>query len=89
MTAFRHLAFYNIERSRIEMHLVSVREQHVHIADHQFSFRTGESIRTEHSYKFEVAELARRALACGFRLEYAWTDARGYFAVTYFVVRKD
>ena len=89
VTAFRHLAFYNIERSRIEMHLVSVREQDVHIADRQFSFRTGESIRTEHSYKFEVAELARRALACGFRLECAWTDTHGYFAVAYFVASKD
>ena len=89
VTAFRHLAFYNIERSRIEMHLVSVRAQEVHIADCRFSFRIGESIRTEHSYKYDVAELARRALACGFRLEHAWTDDRSYFAVTCFVVGKD
>jgi len=56
VTAFRHLAYYNIERSRIEkMHLVSAQEPGCHIADHRFSFRTGESIRTEHSYKFDVA----------------------------------
>ena len=89
VTAFRHLAFYNIERSRIEMHLVSVRAQDVQIADCRFPFRIGESIRTEHSYKYDVAELARRALARGFRLEHTWTDDRSNFAVTCFVVGKD
>ena len=87
VTAFRHLAFYNIERSRIEMHLVSAREQDVQIGDRRFPFRTGESIRTEHSYKYDLVDLARRAFARGFRLERTWTDDRNYFAVTYIVVQ--
>ena len=81
--AFRHRAFYNRERSRIEMHLVSEFDQRVHMGGRAFAFRAGESIHTENSYKYDVTELARRAAACGLRAEECWTDEKGYFAVMY------
>jgi dimethylhistidine N-methyltransferase len=80
---FRHRAFYNAARSRIEMHLVSGAEQRVRIGGSTFHFAEGESIHTEHSYKYDVAELAARAARCGLRLDEAWTDPRNYFAVLY------
>ena len=80
---FRHRAFYNHERSRIEMHLVSVDDQRVRIGDATFSFRAGESIHTENSYKYEPSEFARRAADCGLRADETWTDENGYFAVLY------
>jgi dimethylhistidine N-methyltransferase len=80
---FRHIAFYNIERSRVEMHLVSAAEQRVQIGDAVFHFRAGESIHTENSYKFDVAEFAGCAARCGLRLDATWTDPRNYFAVLY------
>ena len=83
LARFRHLSFFNIERSRIEMHLVSAADQEVHIGERTFTFRTGESIRTENSYKYDVAELIERAAACGLRAEETWTDENGYFAVLY------
>jgi dimethylhistidine N-methyltransferase len=80
---FRHLAFYNQARSRVEMHLVSTRAQRVHVAGNAFDFRAGELIHTENSYKYEVAEFGARAALCGLRLDKAWTDTRNYFAVLY------
>jgi dimethylhistidine N-methyltransferase len=82
-TAFRHVAFYNRARSRIEMHLVSVAEQRVRIGPRSFDFRAGESIHTENSYKYDIPELAARAARCGLRLDEAWTDAHNYFAALY------
>ncbi len=81
--AFRHVAFYDAERARIEMHLVSIAEQRVQVGDAVFEFRPGESIHTENSYKYDVAEFAGRAARCGLRLDATWTDARDYFAVLY------
>jgi len=81
--AFRHIAFYNKECSRIEMHLVSVAEQRVQVGEAVFEFRAGESIHTENSYKYDVAEFAGKAARCGLRLDATWTDARNYFAVLY------
>ncbi|AWM41056.1 Histidine-specific methyltransferase EgtD [Gemmata obscuriglobus] len=79
--AFRHRAFYNHERSRIEMHLVSAAEQRVQMGGATFAFRAGESIHTENSYKYAPTEFAQRAAACGLRADATWTDANGFFAV--------
>lgn len=83
LEAFRHIAFFNEERSRIEMHLVSAAKQQVQVGERTFDFRAGESIHTENSYKFDITEFARNAAKCGFRLDAKWTDARDYFAVLY------
>jgi L-histidine N-alpha-methyltransferase len=81
--AFRHAARFDADRSRVEMHLVSEEEQLVRVGGRGFAFRAGESIHTENSYKYDPAELARRAAACGLRVDEAWTDERRYFAVLY------
>lgn len=84
--AFRHAAFYDRDRSRVEMHLVSAAAQRVHLGGAAVDFRAGESIHTENSYKYDVAEFAGRAGACGLRLADSWTDARDYFAVLFLTV---
>ncbi|HEX4611879.1 MAG TPA: L-histidine N(alpha)-methyltransferase [Urbifossiella sp.] len=81
--AFRHRAFYNRDRSRVEMHLVSTADQQVRVAGRAFAFRAGESIHTENSYKYDPAEFARRAADCGLRADEVWTDENRYFAVLY------
>src|SRR5699024_10208327 len=53
---FRHRAFFNEAESRIEMHLVSTKKQEVDIAGRSVSFRQGESIHTENSYKYTLPE---------------------------------
>ncbi|HEY8211228.1 MAG TPA: L-histidine N(alpha)-methyltransferase [Myxococcaceae bacterium] len=80
--AFRHVAVWNGEASRIEMHLESVRAQVVAVDGLEMSvrFERGERIHTESSYKYTpemVEEILRRA---GFQREHTWTDDRGLFA---------
>ncbi len=49
---WKHRAIYNADAGRIEMHLISERDQTVHLADQEFRFRDGEEIVTEYSYKY-------------------------------------
>jgi len=78
---FRHYAFYNPARGRIEMHLVSLARQTVSVGAHRFSLEPGETIHTENSYKYAAEEFAALAAEAGFRAERVWTDRRGWFAV--------
>ena len=81
LRCFAHRAFYDEEHGRIEMHLVSLREQNVLIDDLQLevSFNEGETIHTENSYKYDRESIAAMAADGGFRLERDWTDAGGLF----------
>lgn len=80
---FEHYAFYNPRYSRIEMHLVSLADQVVTIGHHQFSFREGETIHTENSYKYSIDNVVRLGHECGFRHEQVWTDNEKLFSVHY------
>jgi dimethylhistidine N-methyltransferase len=81
LNAFSHRAFYNTERSRIEMHLVSKREQTVHIDGRRFAFAAGESIHTENSYKYTPASFSALAREAGFAEQRLWTDPAHWFGV--------
>jgi len=80
---FSHYAFYNPGQSRIEMHLVSLMNQIVHIGEEQFPFKLGASIWTESSYKYTLEEFAQLAACAGFAVERVWTDAQQLFSVQY------
>src|SRR6201991_2617751 len=54
LSAFSHRAIYNRERHRIEMHLISKKAQTVRMLGTSFSFRAGETIHTENSYKYSI-----------------------------------
>src|ERR1700704_5195117 len=54
LSAFMHRSIYNRDRHRIEMHLISKKSQSVRILGRNFSFRAGESIHTESSYKYSL-----------------------------------
>lgn len=76
LDAFAHRAVWNERVGRVEMHLVSARAQRVRIAalalDVEFS--GGESIFTESSYKYSLAEIDRLAAAASFSIEARWLD---------------
>lgn len=84
LDAFTHRAPYNRTANRIEMQLVSDRDQTVHIAGASIPFRHGETICTEHSHKYTIEGFAQMAARAGFALQKQWTDSRQYFAVLYF-----
>ncbi|HET8834586.1 MAG TPA: L-histidine N(alpha)-methyltransferase [Gemmatimonadales bacterium] len=69
---FQHRAFYDRVAHRIEMHLVSTRDQVVSIPGLQpIPFAAGESIRTEISTKYDRDSVAALFEAAGLRIE-AW-----------------
>jgi len=82
---FQHYAFYNPGESRVEMHLISLRDQIVHLDDVSIPFTKGESIWTESSYKFSLDDFERMATAAGFKVERVWCDERQWFSVQYLI----
>jgi dimethylhistidine N-methyltransferase len=80
---FQHRAFFNDWASRVEMHLVSLSDQTVTVADESISFERGESIWTESSYKYDAAALERLASTAGLRVRALWTDDADRFWVAY------
>ena len=86
LSAFRHHAFYNAAHSRIEMHLLSLKDQRVRIDGRTFHIRAGESIHTENSCKYSVDEFRRLAGSAGFEPAACWTDPEKLFAVHYLTV---
>ena len=82
--AFDHLAAWNADDSRIEMHLVSRAEQTVHVAGRAFAFANGERLHTENSYKFTVEDITGMAKRAGWRLIERWIGPPPAFAVFLF-----
>lgn len=80
---FRHRAFFNPEKSRIEMHLESRIAQVMQLEDRTLRFREGESIHTENSYKYSVPGFQRLASRAGFTSRRVWMDDHGLFSVHY------
>ena len=78
---FAHAAFYNAPKQRIEMHLVSRRDQAVSLNGERFGFVEGETIHTEYSHKFTVEGLRALAVKAGFRPLAVWTDPERLFSV--------
>ncbi|MCK5124337.1 MAG: L-histidine N(alpha)-methyltransferase [Dehalococcoidia bacterium] len=87
LDAFEHYAFYNPRESRVEMHLISQKNQAVHVDGETISFTRGESIWTESSYKYDLDEFEQIAAVAGFRVERVWVDEREWFSVQYLTAR--
>lgn len=79
--AFIHRAIYNRDRHRIEMHLISKKAFTAEVLGKKFSFRPGESIHTESSYKYSIDRFALLARVSGWTLLESWTDDAGLFSV--------
>jgi dimethylhistidine N-methyltransferase len=83
---FEHRALYREDEGRVEMHLVSRSEQRVAIdeLDETVTFRAGEMIHTENSYKYSVDEIGDLATSAGLCSEACWLDADELFSLNLF-----
>jgi dimethylhistidine N-methyltransferase len=83
LDGFDHRARYREDSGRVEINLVSRRDQWVSIdaLDLRLRFSAGESIHTEDSYKYSYAEIDALAGAANLRLERRWLDAHGNFSL--------
>ena len=78
---FDHRAVWNEELSRIEMHLVSRRDQIVRVSGRAFTFKAGESIHTESSHKFTISSFSGIAVSAGWVVKRYWLSEGGEFAI--------
>ncbi|MBF2046840.1 MAG: L-histidine N(alpha)-methyltransferase [Leptolyngbya sp. IPPAS B-1204] len=79
---FTYTAVYN-PIGRIEMYIVSLMDQTIHLGDQELEFRAGERLRTEHSYKYTVEEFQMLAAAAGYGVKSVWTDPEHLFSLHY------
>ncbi len=88
LDAFAHVAVWNREHQRVEMHLESLKDQRVRIgalssSSHAtVSFAKGERIWTESSYKYEPADVDAMGRSAGFVTTEQWIDEDAGFALT-------
>lgn len=86
MGSFEHVALYNQQHGRIEMHLRSREAQQVRIGklDLTVRFSPDETIHTENSYKYSVAEIRDMGQEARLTLQRTWFDRQQYFLVGLF-----
>jgi len=78
---FQHLIRWNVERSRIEMHLRAQRDVEFEVMGQRFSLLEGETIHTENSYKYRPGDAHSLLRAGGWEPLREWTDSQGLFSV--------
>ena len=81
LDTFEHVARYNENKGRIEMHLKSTTEQTVSINKELFEFLEGETIHTENCYKFTKESFTAMSSKAGLYPVKTWTDDQNLFAV--------
>jgi dimethylhistidine N-methyltransferase len=79
LSTFEHHACYIREHNRIEMHLASTRRQKVRVNGKAITFRAGETIHTENSYKYTLEAFEALARGAGWSPRKVWSD--GLFGV--------
>jgi dimethylhistidine N-methyltransferase len=78
---FRHVARWNDDRARIEMHLEATRDMDFEVAGQRFDIAAGETIHTENSHKYGERDARILLRAGGWTPLKSWTDAEGKFAL--------
>ena len=81
LNEFEHVAKYNEEHHRVEMHLKSLADQTVSISGAVFHFALDETIHTENCYKYTQASFSSLANVAGFFSISTWTDPDELFSV--------
>ncbi|MGE0161311.1 MAG: L-histidine N(alpha)-methyltransferase [Gemmatimonadales bacterium] len=84
---FRHVARFDEEARRVEMHLESLIAQDVDVAGERFHLAAGERIWTESSYKYDVPSLERLAASSGLEVACLFEDREARFWVAWLVPR--
>lgn len=81
LAGFAHRALFDRAKSRVEMHLVSLRTQEVRLGGESLRFTAGETIHTENSYKYRPEDFEALATRSGWLRETMLTDPNGLFAL--------
>ena len=83
--SFKHSAIYNKSKSRIEMHLISLKNQKVKVHNKNFHFKKGETIHTESSHKYSPKSFNQLAKKSGWKVKKIRTDLNRQFSIQYLI----
>ncbi len=83
---YEHRARFNEEEGCVEIHIVSMQEQHVSVGDVTIELADGEAIHTENSYKYDLDEFEQLARKAGWQGVHWWSDEDNLFSVGYLEV---
>ncbi len=83
---FHHLAFYNEDAGRIEMHLISNEDQKVRLNGTVIELKENDDITTEYSYKYTLDEF-EDLISDSFEVRNVWTDRKKLFSIQYIRVK--
>lgn len=80
---FEHESFYNANKHRIEMHLISKIDQQVRIQaiGKTFHFKKGETIHTENSYKYSLDRLEKLVGKSGLQVVKNFVDPKKQYTL--------
>lgn len=85
-SSFEHLAFFNEEQTRIEMHLRALKD--IETKSPYFSdkilIKKGETIHTENSHKYTNEEIEKLAKTAGLNIQKIFTDQQNWFSLVLF-----
>jgi len=81
LEGFDHAALWIENHSRMEMHLVSKRDQIVHLGAQSVRIVRGEHLRTEYCHKYTLESFEQLAAKSGLTIKQAWHDPQKMFAV--------
>lgn len=81
LAQFEYQAHYNEAAGRIEMAIASLSDQTVRLGDTKIPFRQGETLRTEHSYKYTIDEFQLLAMEAEFHPVQVWVDEQQLFSL--------
>ena len=87
LRAFKHHAFYNEAKGRVEIYIKSLCSQKVKIEKlHlEVEFGAGELIHTENSYKYDLSNISQLATMTGFACTRSWLDSEERFSSNLFL----
>jgi len=90
LTDFEHLAFYNEEKNRIEMHLKARKDMIVNFnsGTDKIHITKGETIHTENSHKFNYDNIKSIGYWAGLDTEKIFTDNNKWFSLVHYKKNK-
>jgi dimethylhistidine N-methyltransferase len=78
---WQHMARFNVQESRVEMHLQAKKNLTVQWQGQQRHFKQDETIHTENSYKWSIEKFTTLLLESGFSNTGYWTDQKSHYAL--------
>lgn len=83
---FEHLAFFNEDKSRIEMHLKANEDIRINstFPDKEILLKKGETIHTENSYKFTMNQISELGKTSGLKINQLFIDENSWFTLILF-----